>query len=131
MNQTDLDVMARTIYGEARGESRDGMIAVAWVIKNRSDNPGWWGNGVADVCRKPWQFSCWNENDPNRQKLTNVTIEDPRFRDCLMVTAGVLSGNYEDNTGGSNHYCTKNLDPKWSIGEQPVAYVGNHKFYKL
>ena len=28
---SDLDTLARTIWGEARGEGREGMIAVAWV----------------------------------------------------------------------------------------------------
>ena len=25
----------------------------------------WWGEGYIGVCRKPWQFSCWNLRDPN------------------------------------------------------------------
>ena len=34
-NLVDIDTLARTIYGEARGESRQGKIAVACVILNR------------------------------------------------------------------------------------------------
>jgi spore germination cell wall hydrolase CwlJ-like protein len=31
----DRDVLARTIYGEARGEGMAGMFAVGWTIRNR------------------------------------------------------------------------------------------------
>ncbi|CAF1547856.1 unnamed protein product, partial [Rotaria sordida] len=31
----EVDVLTRTVYGEARGESEDGQAAVAWVIMNR------------------------------------------------------------------------------------------------
>ncbi|MGG6879769.1 UNVERIFIED_CONTAM: cell wall hydrolase, partial [Pseudomonas aeruginosa] len=31
-----LDTLTKTIWGEARGEGREGMIAVAWVILNRA-----------------------------------------------------------------------------------------------
>ena len=30
-----IDIMAKTLYGEARGEGKEGQIAVANVIKNR------------------------------------------------------------------------------------------------
>ncbi|CAF3868537.1 unnamed protein product [Rotaria magnacalcarata] len=32
----EIDVVTRTVYGEARGESKDGQAAVAWVIRNRA-----------------------------------------------------------------------------------------------
>lgn len=35
MTTSDVDVLARTIYGEARGESISGMEAVAFVVLNR------------------------------------------------------------------------------------------------
>ena len=35
LNERDVDVLARTIWGEARGEGRAGQIAVGWAIRNR------------------------------------------------------------------------------------------------
>jgi spore germination cell wall hydrolase CwlJ-like protein len=32
----DRDILARTLYGEARGESFAGQIAVAWTIRNHA-----------------------------------------------------------------------------------------------
>lgn len=131
MTPDDLDVMARTIWGEARGQDLGGKIGVAWVIKNRADNPGWWGKGVADVCKQPWQFSCWNENDPNRQKLIGVTPQNEMFRDCLMVAAAVLTRNFPDPTHGANHYHAKGVSPDWAQGEEPTARIEDHIFYQL
>ena len=131
MTPDDLDVMARTLWGEARGEALEGKIAVAWVIRNRADHPGWWGHGIAEVCRAPWQFSAWNADDPNRAKLIGVTARDDMFRDCLMVAAGVLSNNFPDPTGGANHYHAKGVSPNWVAGAAPVLRLRNHAFYKL
>jgi N-acetylmuramoyl-L-alanine amidase len=59
------DTMGRTIWGEARGESRSGKIAIGWVIRNRAEidllndgAPDWWGEGIIGVCKRPGQFSC-------------------------------------------------------------------------
>ena len=66
MSEKETDILARTIYGEARGESISGMEAVASVVLNRvafANRRGrfWWGNSIAEVCRAPKQFSCWNQ----------------------------------------------------------------------
>ena len=58
MSDRDIDVLARTIYGEARGESISGMEAVASVVLNRvafskRRRRYWWGNTITEVCRKP------------------------------------------------------------------------------
>ena len=37
---SDLDALTRVVYGEARGESDEGKIAVAWVVKNRCAKSG-------------------------------------------------------------------------------------------
>src|SRR3546814_9887201 len=58
-----VDLLARTIWGEARGEPVRGMEAVAAVVMNRVARPGWWGRTVASVCTKAYQFACWNEDD--------------------------------------------------------------------
>ena len=70
----DEDILARTLYGEARGEKIAGMEAIASVILNRlafsrQKNGYWWGNTITEICRKPYQFSCWNQDDVNYQKL--------------------------------------------------------------
>ena len=54
----NVDTVARTIAGEARGCGILDMIAVGAVIRERVLRPGWWGSDWISVCRKPSQFSC-------------------------------------------------------------------------
>lgn len=135
----DIDTFARTLWGEARGEVFEGILAVGWVIMNRYNRPGWWsrnkGDGIPDdtiaaTCRDPMQFSCWNENDPNREKLINVTLDDSAFQKCYYIALR-LSLEYEKNdpTHGSCHYHTANVMPKWAQGKIPVYTIGDHRFY--
>jgi len=73
MTDYDFEIMAKTIYGEARGESRQGQKAVACVIFNRFRSGKWFAaKTLAGVCLKPLQFSCWNKSDPNSQILANL-----------------------------------------------------------
>jgi len=52
----DIDVLARTLWGEARGEGPAGQVAVAWTIRNRVNDgraKSWWGEGYTGVCKAP------------------------------------------------------------------------------
>ena len=140
----DLDVMALTVWAEARGESPLGMAAVAWVIRNRFQHPCWWsrhaGDGIPDdtlkaVCLAPNQFSCWNPSDPNYTKLINLTtLENPATQRIKTLCQDVLDANPDDDpTHGANHYCTSSVAAKtaWARGHAAVAVIGNHRFYRL
>lgn len=129
-NKEEIDTLARTIYGEARGESFEGLKAVANVIINRVDKPCWWGDDIVSVCKKKYQFSCWNANDPNKEKLEKITAKDKRFKDCLRIARDVIAGSIEDNTNGATHYHTKSIMPYWVKDNKPCADIDNHLFYK-
>ena len=58
-----VDVLARTIIGEARGEKFLDMLGVACVVRERALRPGWWGKDITSVCRAPWQFTCWHDHN--------------------------------------------------------------------
>ncbi|MCM8738273.1 cell wall hydrolase [Azospirillum sp. A1-3] len=128
---TSREVIARTLWGEARGEGRNGMAAVACVIQNRARNPRWWGNSPAAVCLKPYQFSCWLADDPNRTKLLAVTDRDSSYRAALELADSLLSGRLVDVTNGADHYHTAGVTPAWSGGKKPVVVIGNHRFFRL
>ena len=75
VTEKDRDILARTLWGEARGEGPAGQVAVAWTIRNRvfdGKTNSWWGEGYAGVCQKPYQFSCRNKNDPNYPYLSGA-----------------------------------------------------------
>ena len=126
---SDIETAARTVYGEARGETEAGKIAVAWVILNRANKGGWWGNNVNTVCVFPWQFSCWNKNDPNRAKIQKVGLDDESLRQCLLAVASVFSGLAPDPTDGSTHYHAAGVNPAWAVDHTPAAIIGAHVFY--
>lgn len=128
----DIDTLARTIWGEARGEVAGGMEAVACVIMNRVRYPRWWGSSVITVCRSPWQFSCWNVNDPNRVKLITVTEDDPQFAQALAIARRAVAGELADTTNGADSYADlRVVQPSWAIDSKVVAKIGNHTFYRL
>lgn len=130
---TGLETVARTVYGEARGEPWAGKLAVAWVIRNRADNPGWWGTDYTSVCLKPSQFSCWLAGDPNSEKLKAVTTADPFFRECLAAAASVIGGIDPDPTRGATSYKVTLLPwPKdWGDEKPRLVEIGHHSFYRL
>ena len=130
----DIDVTARTVWGEARGEGILGMIAVANVIRNRAAQGAWrrqFGIGTpASACQAPYQFSCWNENDPNRSNLFDIDLNDPTFQLCWYATLGVLLAEEPDNTGGALFYYADTIaPPSWAIGK-PFIQIGHHRFIK-
>lgn len=138
--ETDIDTLARTLYGEARGEDRQSKEAVACVVLNRVEKRkqcGWRIIGgkkvptIAATCLKPWQFSCWNEKDPNRKIILEVTPENKVFAECLDIARQAYDGKIIDMTKGATHYynpkaCAK---PRWAEGKTPCAVVGKHLFY--
>lgn len=130
-----VQVLARTIWGEARGEPVRGKEAVAAVILNRVARAAtrggryWWGGTVTEVCLKPWQFSCWNARDPNREKLLRVTERDKSFAACLRIARRALAGQVCDPTAGAMHYHARGIHPPWAWRLVPCAEIGAHLFY--
>jgi spore germination cell wall hydrolase CwlJ-like protein len=126
-----IDVLARTLWGEARGDGSAGMQAVANVVCNRARIGGWWGGDIITVCQKPFQFSCWNKDDPNYRKLLAVDDDDLAFVTAQRLARRAVYGALDDITGGATHYHAAGMTPYWAETEKPVAVIGNHIFYKL
>ncbi|MCK6454851.1 MAG: cell wall hydrolase [Alphaproteobacteria bacterium] len=130
------DRLARTIWGEARGEGFRGKLAVGWVARNRAEHPRWWGRDLEAVLLKPAQFSCWNADDPNAAKCLRVGPDDRAFVDCLAAAHAVIEGTIADPTdadgaGGADHYHVAGLVPAWSQGRAPLVAIGRHVFYRI
>lgn len=145
----DLDTLARTIFGEARGEPLAGQVAVAWTVVNRvrtdlgnDGKPDWLGETVFLVCRAHAQYSCWNPTDANLDQILSAGPGTPGFLDCLGVAAFVLtvaSGHhapdiFTDPTAGATHYVSLRLPlAKWPSWAKPRhgsgVVIGNHEFF--
>ena len=141
-NRPEYDILARTLWAETRSEGKVGMRAVAAVIMNRvnldlnNDNkPDWWGEGVIGVCLKPWQFSCWNDNDPNLSKLKAVTEKDIHFKAAIDIAKDAITKNgiFPDPVFGSTHYLVDSWIPKtkWARDNKALVKIGRHVFYRL
>ena len=135
----DISTAARTLWGECEGEPQAGKEAVAWVMRNRVERPGWWsrekGDDIADdtiqaVCRDPWQFSCWKDQK-RREKMLALTVDNEAFRQCLIAVAAVFGDLIADPTGGACHYHAVWMDPypAWTAKMQRTTKIGNHIFY--
>lgn len=146
---SDIQIVACTLYGEARSEPTEGIIAVACVIRNRvttdigSDHkPDWWGEGYKGVCLKKWQFSCWlpEGGEGNHKKLAKLvadlkagTVSDSRYKECAWIATGVVNDWCRDITGGADHYHVAGMMPRpdWAQHVHPIKQVARHVFYKL
>lgn len=133
MSDREVDVLARTLWGEARGEGFAGMVAVGFTIKNRAARPGWWGNDIISVCRHPWQYSCWNVKDPNYPCLSGSrpipTAEYVKAREAALV---VIAGRQPDPTGGATHYYSTSMKtpPAWAVKAKQTVQIGRHRFFR-
>lgn len=135
----DLDIMVRTVWGEARGESHEGKVAVAHVILNRANAaekagaPKMYGDGsIKSACLFPKQFSCWNKNDRNYNLIQELYVDDEYYIKCLKACNEALSKPETDKTGKANHYWSRRMlkPPVWAEGKEYIT-IGNHNFIKL
>lgn len=130
----DRVILAKTLWGEARGEGRRGMQAVAAVVMNRK-RQGYRGRrSAAEVCLDPRQFSCWNGDDPNLPLLQRIDANpDADFVNAMQIARDALAGDLPDPTFGSKHYVATTLPPRampdWLLGKTPVVTIGRHAFY--
>jgi spore germination cell wall hydrolase CwlJ-like protein len=137
ISERDVDVLARTVYGEARGEPWLGKLAVAYVVLRRAtlaslgrERPLFGDGTIAGACLARVQFSCWNDGDPNREKLEAVTLDDPVFRDCALAALSAITNHEQDPTDRATHYHADGVEPSWAEGKHFLS-IGRHRFYRL
>lgn len=127
---SDLQVVAATLWGEARNQGEAGVRAVACVIANRTRTRFRRRQSAREVCLDRWQFSCWNTGDPNLPRMLRVaTRPDRDFEQALAIAREVLSNTLVDVTGGARHYHASRILPSWARGVTPCAVFGDHLFY--
>lgn len=93
----DAEIIARAIWGEARGCDATQQAAVVWCILNRVDNDAF-PNSIQEVVTQPYQFTGYhaaNPLDPGvlalvQDVLARWSIE----QSCLAGVGRVLTSNY-------------------------------------
>ena len=135
-------ILALTIYGEARGESTEGKIAVGSVILERVDHRDWDGKTIPEVCFKPYQFSCYNEHDPNYPKLLHIAerwdaelAASSSLNDCFSIALGLINGHIPRTPEIEASHCCQYSTAKgadnvhWDDKMKVVAKIGSHIFF--
>lgn len=139
VSDSDTILLARLLFGEARGESREYKINVAYSVLNRTGQRKWWGNTLNEVILKPHQYSCFNKNDPNYKGVMDpLSVSSGAWNECVQVARYVLSNPNQDTTNGATHYYSTWIpSPSWTSEKDPVKVIQNcdgihqTKFYKL
>lgn len=128
---SDQEILAKTAFGENSGGGEKGMQSVINVILNRVAHPRWWGDNVRDVCLMPEQFDAWNTDDPNFQRIMNVTQDDPVYDIALDLAAKALADSLPDITNGATMYFANSIEkkPYWARGHTPCAVIAGQQFY--
>lgn len=132
----EQNVIAQTLLGEARGEGKAGMYAVACVIKQRMKLKSY-PNTATGVCLELKQFDYWTQhkrakwddiNRSNVRRLMHTNTELVRYAKMLAVNIHRVNTDYIKQ---ADHYCTTDQHNYWTKGKKPVVIIKNHKFYKL
>lgn len=134
--ERDLDLLAATMWGEGRSGGSAEMRAIGHVILNRVENDGF-GSSIQAVVLSPYQFSCWNEGDPNRSRMERLLERrwSARGEDWIMwlvareVARQILDGDSQDPTTGATFYHTADIRPYWAEYGEGARQLGAHIFY--
>lgn len=117
---SDLQLMARAINGEARGEPYEGQVAVGAVILNRVSSSNF-PNTIAGVIYEKGAFTAVSDGQ------INVPIDES----STVVKAAQDALNGWDPTHGALYYFNPNTATNgWIWSRQEIKTIGKHKFCK-
>ena len=117
---SDIQLLARTINGEARGESYEGQVAVGAVILNRVKHSSF-PNTIAGVIYEPGAFTA----------VADGQINHPIAEDSTVFKAARDAMNGWDPTNGCVYYFNPNTATnKWIWSKTIVKTIGKHHFCK-
>lgn len=115
-SSSDVDLLARIISAEARGEPYTGQVAVGAVIMNRIAHPSF-PNTLSGVIYQPGAFSCLNDGG------VNAPVADSAYRaarDCI---------NGWDPSGGAIYYYNPDKSTnQWIFSRKVITVIGKHRF---
>ena len=115
-NSSTVNLLARAIHGEARGEPYTGQVAVGAVILNRVKHPSF-PNTVAGVIYQPGAFTA----------VSDGQINAAMYDSCLRAARDALNG--WDPVGGAIYYYNpRTATNQWIRSRPIIATIGKHVF---
>lgn len=117
-SDSDVALLARLIYGEARGESYVGQVAVGAVVMNRIKSASF-PNTMAGVIYQSYAFTAVNDGQIN---LTPNPTAKKAAQDAM---------NGWDPTYGAIYYYNPAIaTSSWIFSRKTTVTIGNHVFAK-
>jgi spore germination cell wall hydrolase CwlJ-like protein len=106
LKDNDVTILARCIYGEARGEISNVKAAVGYAVKNRVTQKN---RSYHEVILHDKAFSCFNENDKNYPAVSDPEAYDKKtkkkaWKKCLDIAKKVIDGKIKNPIGKATHY---------------------------
>lgn len=115
---SDVNLLARLVYAEARGEPYTGQVAVAAVVLNRVRSSSF-PNSIAGVIYEPYAFTCVSDGQIN---LSPNATAKKAAQDAM---------NGWDPTGGCLYYYNPKTATSAWIWSKPVSVtIGSHSFMR-
>ena len=112
----DVDLLARLISAEARGEPYTGQVAVGAVVLNRMEHPSF-PNTMSGVSYQPGAFSCLSDGQ------FNAPVSDSAYK----AARDALNGS--DPSGGALYYFNPaTATSKWIWSRPLITVIGKHRF---
>lgn len=114
--QNDINLLAKLIAAEARGESYKGQVAVGAVVLNRVAHSSF-PDTIAGVIYQKGAFSCVNDSN---WSIAATEASKKAARDCI---------NGWDPSGGAIYYYNPKKTSNAYMHSRPViTVIGNHRF---
>ena len=116
LSNSDLYLLSCCVYGEARGESYTGKVAVAAVILNRVKSSAF-PNSISGVIYQAGAFTCVSDGQ------INMGTND----ECTRAAQDAMNG--WDPTGGAIYYFNPSTaTSKWIWSRPQLVTIGKHIF---
>lgn len=122
MDAGQLDCLAKAIYHESRGESKQGKIAVAMVVLNRVSSDIF-PNTICEVIYQKGQFQ-WSAY---KMEISNAEAWEDAV--ALAKYVGIEYNQIIDKTYGAVFFHEKAYKPRWKA--KKIAIIGRHVFYRI
>lgn len=118
----EIDLLAKVVAAEARGEGAAGQRAIAWVAINRLDAAPEYGRTLTRVLLAPGQFA----------KPVPIADNSPAYLKAMLATVQVLLGTVDDDSRGSLYFFRTDMKPwpGWARHMQVRAVIGRHTFLR-
>lgn len=115
-SQSDLYLLAKVVYAEARGEVYEGQVAVAAVVLNRVKSSSF-PNTLSGVVYQPWAFTAVQDGQINLEP--NQT--------AINAARDAMNG-WDPTHGCLFYYNPAKTTSQWIYSRQVVTTIGSHVF---